>query len=104
MKAEDLAVYGTLLDVQQSDSSDSKYEIRWNKQTGYHCDCQGFIASRKTPKQCKHVKRFEFKSRLEQKLMELSNRGFITFPSVGAMESVCRQSLEIAKKTWEGVV
>jgi hypothetical protein len=104
IKVQELGQFGTLLDNVKSDTGDTMYEIRWNKNTGYFCSCPGWATSKKKPKSCKHIRRFEFKYKLEQKLMEMSSRGFVDFQSEGARDNIINGILTLAKKNWEGVI
>jgi hypothetical protein len=83
MKAKELG--GTILESIKSDTNDSVYDISWSKLSGYSCTCSGFTASRKKPKVCKHIKRYEFKYQIANLYGE----------------SVAESTLEIAKQVWE---
>ena len=94
IKAEDLGAFGTLLDKQKSDTTEAIYEIRWNKETGYHCDCQGCLSSKTKPKTCKHIKRFCFKYKIEQLLEAGINQTKATPESI----------LDVAIGNWKGEI
>jgi hypothetical protein len=78
--------HGTLLDTQKSDTIDKVYQIRWDKETGYMCECIGWRKNRP----CKHIKRFGFKAGLLAKLT-LDRETINTI-------------LDVAKDTWKGIV
>ena len=104
MKASEIGNSGALLDTQKSDTTDEQYEIRWSEANGYSCSCQGFMASKKRPKLCKHVSRYEFKYMLDSKILDFEHRGFIEFQSPGAKANVIHRILEIAKEAWRGKI
>lgn len=89
-KITNLDRYDTLLDIQKSDTSDKKYEIRWSQAYGYFCECAGWQSSKKKTKTCKHIKRSVFKSDL------LAG----TQLSLQKIESI----IESAKQIWKGIV
>lgn len=67
MKIKDINLDGTILDVMPSDNGEDVYTIRWNHANSYTCECIGFTT---TKKQCKHIKRFLFKTQVDSLLTE----------------------------------
>ena len=86
----DVGKYSTLLDTQKSDTTDAVYQIRWDKDNGYFCECQGWQSSKRKPKMCKHIRRFGFKSAL--------------YAGTRLDKEVIEIVLKTAKEIWLGVI
>lgn len=87
VRLTDLGYVGTLLDTVKSDTTDQMYELRWNMKTGYNCECPGFQSSKRKPKTCKHIKRYQFKYEVDNLIQSNKNLASEAF-------------LKIAKETW----
>jgi len=94
-KLKDLSKYDTLVDIQGSDTNaDVKYEVRWSKDDGYFCECQGWQSSKKKPKVCKHIKRVIFQLELKDKLTYIWGKEKFDF------DSIVMASTITAKEVW----
>jgi len=98
MRVDELiAQFGTILATTKSDTTEELYEIRWNREGGYHCTCQGYRSSKHKVKTCKHIKRFCFKYQVEQELLKPN------FP-LSNVEDLTERILKIAITNWDGII